>query len=92
MLKPRSHMIELEVPEMEICIDCSTSWDPDAERYERPDDEVVQDAVATLVERHHDELMDLCADRCASAREESCADFLVERKQAEQYYDGRQHG
>lgn len=85
-MNPRDHKIEIEVSEIEVCIDCSTAWDPCAESCSRPSDEVVERAVGELIDRHYGELVDLCADLHVEKQREVQACSLADRIELDRYY------
>lgn len=88
-MNPKDHIVEVEVPEVEVCIDCSTAWDPCAESCGRPSDHVVKHAVEDLVAHHYEELVDICTRLHVIEQEEVWAANRYDRLG---YHEGKCYG
>lgn len=58
-----SHVVEVEVPAVEVCLWNGEQGPASDETFGRPDDNIVEAAVQDLVSRHYDEVVDLCTER-----------------------------
>lgn len=76
--------IEIEAPSVEVCIGNGLDGPEYNEFCTDADEETLAKAIEKLIDRHYDELVDLCTDVVAWNRAEDRADYLVEQRR---YYE-----